>query len=90
MNLFDKHEINMICSVEGKKKTAKVVGVDKNPALDIRGTGCYRRVTSVKDASCFLGTFEISKDFMRQSMRIYHPENTFHYPEKLEIKLFLV
>ena len=25
---------------------------------------------------------------MRQSMRIYHPENTFHYPEKLEIKLF--
>ena len=27
---------------------------------------------------------------MRQSMRIYHPENTFHYPEKLEIKLFLV
>jgi len=37
-----------------------------------------------------LGTFEISKDFMRQSMRIYHPENTFHYPEKLEIKLFLV
>ena len=23
-------------------------------------------------------------------MRIYHPENTFHYPEKLEIKLFLV
>ena len=41
-------------------------------------------------ASCFLGTFEISKDFMRQSMRIYHPENTFHYPEKLEIKLFLV
>ena len=54
------------------------------------GAGSYRRVTSVKDASCFLGTFEISKDFMRQSMRIYHPENTFHYPEKLEIKLFLV
>ena len=53
-------------------------------------TGSYRRVTSVKDASCFLGTFEISKDFMKQSMRIYHPENTFHYPEKLEIKLFLV
>ena len=53
-------------------------------------TGSYRRVTSVKDASCFLGTFEISKDFMRQSMRIYHPKNTFHYPEKLEIKLFLV
>ena len=23
-------------------------------------------------------------------MRIYHPGNTFHYPEKLEIKLFLV
>ena len=52
-------------------------------------TGSYRRVTSVKKASCFLGTIEISKDFMRQSMRIYHPENTFHYPEKLEIKPFL-
>ena len=62
----------------------------KNTGLVNSSTGSYRRVTSVKDASCFLGTFEISKDFMKQSMRIYHPENTFHYPEKLEIKLFLV
>ncbi|WP_081676546.1 recombinase family protein [Butyrivibrio sp. NC3005] len=64
--------------------------VKKKATVVCLNTGSYRRVTSVKDASCFLGTFEISKDFMRQSMRIYHPENTFHYPEKLEIKLFLV
>jgi DNA invertase Pin-like site-specific DNA recombinase len=58
------------------------------PAHD--STGSYRRVTAVKDASCFLGTFEISKDFMRQSSKIYHKKNGFRFPEKLVIKLFLV
>ena len=38
----------------------------------------------------FLGTFEISKDFMRQSTKIYHKKNGFRFPEKLVIKLFLV
>ena len=90
LNMFDKRDFNVVCSVHGNKRKAHKVEVDKNPSLDKGGTGCYRRVTSVKNASCFLGTFEISKDFMKQSMRIYHPENTFHYPEKLEIKLFLV
>ena len=53
-------------------------------------TGSYRRVTSVSETSCFLGTFEISKDFMRQSSKIYHKKNGFRFPEKLVIKLFLV
>jgi hypothetical protein len=37
-----------------------------------------------------LGTFEIPKDFMRQSTKIYHKKNGFRFPEKLVIKLFLV
>ncbi|SFQ10034.1 Site-specific DNA recombinase [Lachnospiraceae bacterium XBB1006] len=74
-----------------KKKQQSASLIDTKAPLPVgNSTGSYRRVTSVKDASCFLGTFEISKEFMRQSMRIYHPENTFHFPEKLEIKLFLV
>ena len=53
-------------------------------------TGSYRRVTSISETSCFLGTFEISKDFMRQSTKIYHKKKGFRFPEKLVIKLFLV
>ena len=39
----------------------------------------------------FSKTFEISKDFMEKSVKIYYNSNRiFKFPEKLEIKLFLV
>ena len=63
---------------------------EESPNILNDDTGCYRRVTSVSETSCFLGTFEISKDFMRQSSKIYHKKNGFRFPEKLVIKLFLV
>lgn len=63
---------------------------DKTTSSACCSTGSYRRVTSVSETSCFLGTFEISKDFMRQSSKIYHKKNGFRFPEKLVIKLFLV
>lgn len=63
---------------------------DKYTLQACPSTGGDCRVTLVGETGCFLGTFEISKDFMRQSMRINHPENTFHYPENLEIKLYPV
>jgi len=63
---------------------------DKATLSACPSTGSYRRVTYSDESACFLGTFEISKDFMRKSMKIYHPKNSFRIPEKLEIKLFLV
>ena len=73
------------------KKTQHLQSLnDKTTSSACCSTGSYRRVTSVSETSCFLGTFEISKDFMRQSSKIYHKKNGFRFPEKLVIKLFLV
>ena len=44
-------------TTDWKKKMFKA---NKMVYPSLSGTGSYRRVTSVKDASCFLGTFEIS------------------------------
>jgi hypothetical protein len=73
----------------GKKQHLQSLS-DKCTLQACPSTGSYRRVTSVSETSCFLGTFEISKDFMRQSSKIYHKKNGFRFPEKLVIKLFLV
>ena len=73
--------------LDEKKGNGYLLAVDGKPHCI---AGSYRRVTSVSETSCFLGTFEISKDFMRQSTKIYHKKNGFRFPEKLIIKLFLV
>ena len=62
----------------------------KNTGLVNSGTGRYQRGTLI-EPTCFLGTFEIPKDFMRKSGKLYYGENrSFRFPEKLEFKLFLV
>jgi len=39
----------------------------------------------------FLGTFVVSKDYMKKAAKLYYGENRmFKFPEKLEFKLFLV
>ena len=58
------------------------------PAHD--STGSYSQRT-LSESACFLGTFEISKDYMRKSVKLYYGSNrNFRFPEKLEFKLFLV
>ena len=53
-------------------------------------TGSYSRGT-VREATCFLGTFEIPKDFMEKSAKLYFgKDRKFKFPEKLDFKLFLV
>ena len=53
-------------------------------------TGSYSRGTLI-EPTCFLGTFEIPKDFMEKSAKLYYGENRrFRFPGKLEFKLFLV
>ena len=53
-------------------------------------SGSYQRSTLIESA-CFLGTFEIPKDFMRKSGKLYYGEGrSFRFPEKLEFRLFLV
>ena len=53
-------------------------------------TGCYQP-KAVIDAACFLGTFEVSGDFMKKSAKLYYgDQRSFRFPERLEIRLFLV
>ena len=53
-------------------------------------TSSYSRETLIEKA-CFLGTFEIPKDFMKKSAKLYYGENRrFKFPEKLEFKQFLI
>jgi len=43
------------------------------------------------ETACFLGTFEVPKDYMMKSARFnYGTQRHFRFPEKLEFKLFLV
>ena len=52
-------------------------------------TGCYQLSTLIEDAT-FLGTFEISKDFMKKSAKLYYEDNDFRFPDKMELKLYIV
>ena len=52
-------------------------------------TGCYQRGTLIEDAT-FLGTFEISKDFMKKSAKLYYEDNVFRFSQKMELKLYIV
>ncbi len=52
-------------------------------------TGSYQLNTLIEDA-CFLGTYEISRDYMKKSAVLYHEENVFRFPEKMDIKLYVV
>jgi hypothetical protein len=42
------------------------------------------------ERACFIGTFEISKDFMKKAANLYYKDCKLRFPEKLEFKLFLV
>lgn len=45
--------------------------------------------TIIKDAY-FLGTYQISKEYMKASAELYHADNVFRFPEMIEIKLYIV
>ena len=81
----------MICTAECEIPLGDrdYLGIAKSVVGLHNSTGSYRRKLQISDAA-YLGAFEISKDFMRQSTKIYHKKNGFRFPEKLEIKLFLV
>lgn len=65
------------------KKTA-------NPTCQVHSpTGCYQQQTVIETA-CFLGTYEIPRDYMIRSARLYHSQNTFRFPEKIIMKLYIV
>ena len=51
--------------------------------------GCYQQQTVIETA-CFLGTYEIPRDYMIRSARLYHSQNTFRFPEKIIMKLYIV
>ena len=73
----------------GKKMRTMHISL-KTPLFLPFCTGCYQRGTLI-EPTCFLGTFEIPKDFMRKSGKLYYGEHrAFRFPEKLEFKLFLV
>ena len=60
------------------------------PPCDADLTGSYSQRT-LNESACFLGTFEISKEYMRKSAKLYYGDyRSFRFPEKLEFKLFLV
>ena len=61
----------------------------KKTLLANPSTGCYQRGTLIEDAT-FLGTFEISKDFMKKSTKLYYEDNVFRFSQKMELKLYIV
>ena len=52
-------------------------------------TGSYQLSTLIEDAT-FLGTFEIPKDFMKKSAKLYYEDNVFRFSQKMELKLYIV
>ena len=53
------------------------------------GIGSYQFETIIEDAY-FLGTYQISKEYMKASAELYHAANVFRFPEMIEIKLYIV
>ncbi|MCR5324193.1 MAG: recombinase family protein [Lachnospiraceae bacterium] len=89
LRIIDNSRESVICSVQGRDKKATVKIVDEETAIDKCDTGSYQR--TLNESACFLGTFEISKEYMRKSAKLYYGDyRSFRFPEKLEFKLFLV
>ena len=90
LNLFDKDHSAVIYSKSEIKHNSCMLGEVSNTHQAVSSTGRYSRGALIH-SSLFLGTFEISKDFMKKSVKIYYNSNRiFQFPEKLEIKIFLV
>lgn len=82
-------DTDVTCLASGTRKKHEVSIVDF-PSSVYGSTGSNQRGTLI-EPTCFLGTFEIPKDFMRKSGKLYYGEHrAFRFPEKLEFKLFLV
>lgn len=92
-----QHKKSRILSKIGQHKNEKIK--KKLKALKIAGfcslgmiqiyTGSYQQQTVIETA-CFLGTYEIPRDYMIRSARLYHSQNTFRFPEKIIMKLYIV
>ncbi len=88
LNLSDEEVIS--CGFMGTKKNPMIDILSHNPPNSDDGSGCYRRSTLV-ESTCFLGTFEVPKDFMEKSAKLYFgKDRKARFPEKLEFKLFLI
>lgn len=89
LNLEGKQDAVIGYSVDGTMKYPKIQKT-VIPCFAGSSTGSYCRGALIH-SSLFLGTFEIPKDFMKKSVKIYYNSNRiFQFLEKLEIKLFLV
>jgi hypothetical protein len=52
-------------------------------------TGSYKLETIIANA-CFLGTYEVPRDYMEEQLKLYYDDNQFHIPEKIVFKLYII
>ena len=55
----------------------------------VASTGSYKLETIIKNA-CFLGTYEVPRDYMEEQLKLYYDDNQFHIPEKIVFKLYII
>lgn len=48
-------------------------------------TGNYKLETIIANV-CFLGTYEVPRDYMEEQLMLYYDDNQFHIPEKIVFK----
>lgn len=51
--------------------------------------GSYKLETIIENA-CFLGTYEVPRDYMEEQLKLYYDDNQFHIPEKIVFKLYII
>ena len=51
--------------------------------------GSYKLETIIENA-CFLGIYEVPRDYMEEQLKLYYDDNQFHIPEKIVFKLYII
>ena len=52
-------------------------------------SGSYKLETIIANA-CFLGTYEVPRDYMEEQLKLYYDDNQFHILEKIVFKLYII
>lgn len=78
----------LLCSVWSLPRKRDSYSKDSHP-FSCHPTGSYKLETIIANA-CFLGTYEVPRDYMEEQLKLYYDDNQFHIPEKIVFKLYII